>query len=80
MSLPTFRNGVHCAKALRPLMCAVRCVVRFSTLLAHKVWHIGGRACKNAYLCCTSVQGVLCSCLTPHAIGTIVFDVEEGVL
>ena len=32
-SLPTFRKGVHCTKALRPVTPAVRCAVRFSTLL-----------------------------------------------
>ena len=36
-SLPTFRKGVHCTKALHPLTRAVRavqCLVRFSTLYA----------------------------------------------
>ena len=35
-SLPTFRKGVHCTKAVHPLTHAVRavqCAVRFSTLL-----------------------------------------------
>ena len=35
-SLPTFQKGVHCTKALHPLMRAVRavqCAVRFSTLM-----------------------------------------------
>ena len=39
-SLPTFRKGVHCTKALHPLtrtVCAVQCAVRFSTLLAQYV-------------------------------------------
>ena len=31
-SLPTFRKGVHCTKALHPLTHAVQCAVRFSTL------------------------------------------------
>ena len=36
-SLPTFRKGVHCMKALHPLthvVRAVQCAVRFSTLKA----------------------------------------------
>ena len=32
-SLPTFRKGVHCTKALHPLTRAVHCSVRFSTLI-----------------------------------------------
>jgi hypothetical protein len=34
-SLPAFQKGVYCTEALHPLMravCAVQCVVRFSTL------------------------------------------------
>ena len=32
-SLPTFRKGVNCIKALHPLTRAVQCAVRFSTLI-----------------------------------------------
>ena len=34
-SLPTFRKGVHCTKALHPLTRAVQCAVCFSTLIVH---------------------------------------------
>ena len=44
-SLPTFRQGVHCTKALHPLTRAVRavqCAVRFSTLIRCRTWDPGG--------------------------------------
>ena len=38
--------------------------------LAHSIqaYCAGGRACVNAYLCCTSVQGKRWPSLTPHAM------------
>ena len=53
-SLPTFQKGVHCTKALHPLLhpltravCAVQSAVRFSTLMG------GGRTMREYQARCT---------------------------
>ena len=60
MSLPTFRKGVVCTKALHPLTRAVRavqCAVRFSTLSVGRI--LGGPSIESFFWGGGASQGAL---------------------